>query len=81
MIDFETNDLSIVKKKMEAFSTLFDASPTLHIGGYWQDKQGEMVHFRTSTLALSLGRKWILANVDGKLENVTPTEAWFSIGV
>lgn len=64
---------------MEAYFILFDTIPILWISGYFEDKNGEMVHFRSSSTALKIGRKWIVADVDGELLCVKPTEAQFSI--
>ncbi len=78
-VRFETNDLAMIKAKMKAYHFLFSTMSALWIGGYFEDKQGEMVHFRSNGRAIRIGRKWILADVDGKLEYIKPTEAYFSI--
>lgn len=78
--EFQTTDLALVQKKMRAFATLYDTTPVLWLRGYFEDKQCEMVHFRSNGQALAVGRKWILADVDGRLDYIKPTsEATFSI--
>jgi hypothetical protein len=79
-VRFETNDLTIIKNKMEAYRCLFDTVPVLWIGGYFEDKHGEMIHFRSTERAIEVYRKWMLADVDGKIEYIKPTDAYFLIG-
>lgn len=79
-VEFQTTDLALVKEKMNAFAVLYDAIPVLWLGGIFEDKQGEMVHFRSKGRALAVGRKWIIADVDGRLDHIKPTsEATFLI--
>lgn len=78
-VQLETTNLTLIKKKMEAYSLLFDTIPILWLSGYFEDMEGEMVHFRSPSTALKIGHKWIVANVDGEMLHIKPTEAKFSI--
>ena len=80
-IELETTDLILIKKKMEAYSILFDTIPILWISGYFEDKSGEMVHLRSPGRTIRIGHKWIVADVDGELLYIKPDKAEFSFSI
>ena len=67
-IRFETDDLLIVKQKMDAYKVLFEVEPVLFISGLWFDQRC------SKYIQLSTGKEVMFLGYEYGFVNIIPTD-------